>query len=235
MQDIRYRYIDHICYHGILLISSRVEIILSIDSESSRPPSAATSFDDNQNRLEKFSKTVGHHSSGYSSMSSSATKKYVAPKPPVSSVTINDSKRTPDVKAKKRMAPPPPLPARRQIVRDSTKTQKEILDGFIVVGDELFDLETKGRILEEKFDDKTTIDEEFLDEWVLLCEEKMRLIRKQNDFAFFLREKQLNELHTEVEYQLRCLIEKPVNIGAIWLKHCNLMPDVLSIDGKKPH
>lgn len=48
-----------------------------------------------------------------------------------------------------------------------------------------------------------------VDEWLLAVNEKSDLVRKEATLIHLWREVYLDEFHAEIEYQIRCIIEKP--------------------------
>jgi len=75
-------------------------------------------------------------------------------------------------------------------------------------------LEKEGRLLEEKIRSRT--DEAMDDDqddlmisWFLLVKQRYELVRDESELIYRRRQQELEDLHSDVEYQLRCLIEKP--------------------------
>lgn len=121
-------------------------------------------------------------------------------------------------KRKKGPAPPRPVPQRRQIKSMPMLEVKRELEDIEVKQQEL---ERQGVKLEKTIRDKfemTPTEEEAsmtpdVEDLVLqlfeLVNEKNELFRRQAELMYLRRQQRLEEEHADLEYQIRCLLERP--------------------------
>ncbi|XP_046992344.1 MICAL-like protein 1 [Schistocerca americana] len=121
-------------------------------------------------------------------------------------------------KRKKGPAPPRPVPQRRQIKSMPMLEVKRELEDIEVKQQEL---ERQGVKLEKTIRDKfemTATEEEAsmtpdVEDLVLqlfeLVNEKNELFRRQAELMYLRRQQRLEEEHADLEYQIRCLLERP--------------------------
>ena len=50
---------------------------------------------------------------------------------------------------------------------------------------------------------------ELMGQWFALVNDKNDLVRKETDLMYRIKQQELEDQHSDVEYELRCLIEKP--------------------------
>ncbi|XP_067013379.2 MICAL-like protein 1 [Anabrus simplex] len=124
-------------------------------------------------------------------------------------------------KRKKGPAPPRPVPQRRQIKAIPMHEVRRELDDIEVKQQEL---ERQGVTLEQtirdKFEQTPNIDDSSItpdvEDLVLqlfeLVNEKNELFRRQAELMYLRRQQRLEEEHADLEYQVRCLMERPESI-----------------------
>ncbi|XP_070580726.1 MICAL-like protein 2 isoform X2 [Ptychodera flava] len=117
----------------------------------------------------------------------------------------------------KRKAPLPP-PQKRKLYKsmspDAIKAELNELD------QKQTQLEEKGVELEKKLREKEGMEgdesqdneEDMLKEWFELINEKNGLVRRENELLYLNQQQNLEEEHAEVEYELRCLLQKDENV-----------------------
>lgn len=121
-------------------------------------------------------------------------------------------------------APLPPVPTRRKIIFNDESslvsdevTLESLLETIRKMDDDLSTCESKGAstekelivMIEHKEDD--WIKSEELNSWIYFMEKRCEMLRLQCAYVRILLERQLNEMHSETEYQIRCLDEKPAS------------------------
>ncbi len=121
-------------------------------------------------------------------------------------------------KRKKGPAPPRPSPQKRQLRKLPLKGIQQELDDIEIKQVELerqgVGLEQNIRSLTEPEDGSETVgDGIHIEEMILqlfdLVNEKNELLRRQTELMYLRRQQRLEEEHAELEYQIRCLMEKP--------------------------
>ena len=120
-------------------------------------------------------------------------------------------------KRKKGPAPPRPMPQKRQLRKQPLKMiQQELTD----IEAKQLELERQGVALERTIRAVTDSEAEALvpagvevEEMILqlfdLVNEKNELLRRQTELMYVRRQQRLEEEHAELEFQIRCLLEKP--------------------------
>ena len=53
---------------------------------------------------------------------------------------------------------------------------------------------------------------ELMSKWFQLVNQKNELVRLETDMMYKIKQQELEQEHSDVEYELRCLIEKPGEI-----------------------
>jgi len=121
-------------------------------------------------------------------------------------------------KRKKGPAPPRPLPQKRQLRKLPVKMIQQELEDIEV---KQLELERQGVALEQNIrsisDPDDTGDRSSssieVEEQILqlfdLVNEKNELLRRQTELMYIRRQQRLEEEHAELEFQIRCLMEKP--------------------------
>ncbi|VDO94288.1 unnamed protein product [Soboliphyme baturini] len=139
----------------------------------------------------------------------------VLPKP---SSLGSEIKCNPDMaKRKKRRAPPPPVPLRREIPCTFSMNEDEIISALKSVDEDYAEIERYGRLIEQRARCDMNKGDTWLDEGIvetlykLICK-RVFLFSKEMELASCYRERQLNAVHSEVEFRLRCIVEKPDEI-----------------------
>ncbi|KAI9558496.1 hypothetical protein GHT06_015283 [Daphnia sinensis] len=122
-------------------------------------------------------------------------------------------------KRKKGPAPPRPSPQKRQLRKLPLKGIQQELDDIEVKQVELerqgVSLEQNIRNLTEPEDGSEPISDGsiHIEEMILqlfdLVNEKNELLRRQTELMYLRRQQRLEEEHAELEFQIRCLLEKP--------------------------
>ena len=57
-------------------------------------------------------------------------------------------------------------------------------------------------------------------QWFELVNQKNDLVRMETDLMYRQRQQELEDQHEEVEYELRCLMEKPGQCSKTGITHC---------------
>ena len=121
-------------------------------------------------------------------------------------------------KRKKGPAPPRPLPQKRQLRKLPVKMIQQQLEDIEV---KQLELERQGVALEQNIRSITDPDDTGdrgsssieMEEQILqlfdLVNEKNELLRRQTELMYIRRQQRLEEEHAELEFQIRCLMEKP--------------------------
>ncbi|XP_046463458.1 MICAL-like protein 1 isoform X3 [Daphnia pulex] len=121
-------------------------------------------------------------------------------------------------KRKKGPAPPRPSPQKRQLRKLPLKGIQQELDDIEI---KQVELERQGVNLEQNIRDLTepedgsepTSEGIHIEEMILqlfdLVNEKNELLRRQTELMYLRRQQRLEEEHAELEFQIRCLLEKP--------------------------
>lgn len=122
-------------------------------------------------------------------------------------------------KRKKGPAPPRPSPQKRQLRKVPLKGIQQELDDIEI---KQVELERQGVHVEqnirnvtepedgsEPISDGSTHIEEMILHLFDLVNEKNELLRRQTELMYIRRQQRLEEEHAELEYQIRCLLEKP--------------------------
>ena len=122
-------------------------------------------------------------------------------------------------KRKKGPAPPRPSPQKRQLRKLPLKVIQTELDDIEV---KQLELERQGVSLEQSIRSVTEPEGDLpppesmgvhVEEMILqlfdLVNEKNHLLRRQTELMYLRRQQRLEEEHAELEYQIRCLLEKP--------------------------
>lgn len=121
-------------------------------------------------------------------------------------------------KRKKGPAPPRPLPQKRHLRKLPVQSIQQELNDIEV---KQLELERQGVSLEQNIRDITEADDcdtgnnggPHVEEMILqlfdLVNEKNELLRRQSELMFIRRQQRLEEEHAELEFQIRCLMEKP--------------------------
>ncbi|XP_032797702.2 MICAL-like protein 1 isoform X3 [Daphnia magna] len=122
-------------------------------------------------------------------------------------------------KRKKGPAPPRPSPQKRQLRKLPLKGIQQELDDIEIKQVELerqgVSLEQNIRNLTEPEDGSEPISDGsiHIEEMILqlfdLVNEKNELLRRQTELMYLRRQQRLEEEHAELEFQIRCLLEKP--------------------------
>ena len=121
-------------------------------------------------------------------------------------------------KRKKGPAPPRPMPQKRQLRKLSVKVIQQELEDIEV---KQLELERQGVSLEQSIRSLTEPEdgrdssasgievEEMILQLFDLVNEKNDLLRRQTELMYIRRQQRLEEEHAELEFQIRCLMEKP--------------------------
>ncbi|XP_057369055.1 MICAL-like protein 1 isoform X4 [Daphnia carinata] len=122
-------------------------------------------------------------------------------------------------KRKKGPAPPRPSPQKRQLRKLPLMGIQQELDDIEI---KQVELERQGVSLEQSIRDLTEPEDGsepisdgsiHIEEMILqlfdLVNEKNELLRRQTELMYLRRQQRLEEEHAELEYQIRCLLEKP--------------------------
>ncbi|XP_077979824.1 uncharacterized protein LOC144435135 isoform X2 [Glandiceps talaboti] len=111
----------------------------------------------------------------------------------------------------KRRAPPPP--AQRRKVNKSM-TAEDIKQELTELDKLQTELEEKGVIMEKQLregmegDVSQEAEEEMLKHWFELINNKNGLVRRENELIYLSQQQSLEEEHADVEFELRCLMQK---------------------------
>uniref|UniRef100_A0A914V2Q3 LIM zinc-binding domain-containing protein n=1 Tax=Plectus sambesii TaxID=2011161 RepID=A0A914V2Q3_9BILA len=133
------------------------------------------------------------------------------PKPPRPSIETLQRR-------KKRQAPPPPMPLKRKVKFTDHKIPEsldEVTSTLTALDAEQEKLEVLGKAAEKELlfvieqSPKDWERHAKVEQWIQLVEQKCELIKRESAVVCNWLEMYLNELHSDTEYQLRCLIEKP--------------------------
>ncbi|XP_077490405.1 MICAL-like protein isoform X2 [Amblyomma americanum] len=116
-------------------------------------------------------------------------------------------------KRKKRPAPSVPVPVRREIKRIPLKEIQVEMEEIAAKQEEL---ERQGREIEMQIRDRndaepTVEEEELIMQLFELVNEKNNLFRRQAELMYIKRSQRLEEEQVELEYQIRCIMTKPLN------------------------
>ncbi|KAK2180212.1 hypothetical protein NP493_453g02004 [Ridgeia piscesae] len=120
---------------------------------------------------------------------------------------------------KTRRAPLPPTIIRpgqtpkRTVNAEKRMSPVEICRQLREIDMELRDLEAEGRDLETQIrsgtDDEMDTSEELMVQWFGLINQRNELVRKEADLMYRQKQQELEGIHEDVEYELRCLMDKP--------------------------
>ncbi|ELU02059.1 hypothetical protein CAPTEDRAFT_229206 [Capitella teleta] len=121
--------------------------------------------------------------------------------------------------------PPPPPPThqwdsgddhmnipKRRVNAEARMATLQIVQTLEGLDDQLRGLEEYGRDLEEKIrggTDEAMDEDELMAQWFELVNQKNELVRKESELMYRQRQQELEDLHEELEYDLRCLMDKP--------------------------
>ncbi|XP_064636705.1 MICAL-like protein 1 [Lineus longissimus] len=110
-------------------------------------------------------------------------------------------------------APPHPVPAsRRKIITEERISPDQIIRELDDLDQKQTEIEKKARILEETIRDaeinESPNEDELLQQWFELVNDKNQLVRREADLVYIDRQQELEEMHAEIEHELRHLMSK---------------------------
>ncbi|XP_050390300.2 MICAL-like protein 2 isoform X2 [Patella vulgata] len=110
----------------------------------------------------------------------------------------------------KKLTPPRPPPLKVDI-SPRRYSHNEIRDNLINIDNKLTELELRGRQLEDTIRSATTSEgeDDLMNEWFKLINEKNELVRKEADFIYINKEQELEDEQDSIDSRLRFLISIP--------------------------
>ncbi|XP_043923945.1 MICAL-like protein 1 [Protopterus annectens] len=114
--------------------------------------------------------------------------------------------------------PRPPAPGhgfpliKRKVQSDQYIPEEDIQDEMEQIEQQLDELEHRGVDLEQKLRSCENDDDDednLLIEWFKLIHEKHMLVRRESELVYTAKQQNLEERQADVEYELRCLLNKP--------------------------
>lgn len=109
------------------------------------------------------------------------------------------------------------MPQRRKIMfteHDPNATTESAIEKVVKIEEEMIKIEISGSSMEKELlinisqNPNEWMKGKKVNEFLAAIQSKVELIRQQNSAMYIWLEAHLNEIHSEIEYQLRCLIEK---------------------------
>ncbi|GMR60250.1 hypothetical protein PMAYCL1PPCAC_30445, partial [Pristionchus mayeri] len=140
------------------------------------------------------------------------------PKPPRSGLNPSETRiHTLRISRKKFRAPLPPVPQMRKInfTENGAKEEPSVIATRLKeIEEQMNRVEIEGRAVEKEMlfqidtNPRTWSKSQRADDWVNILSKKLELMREQLYLLGLWRENYLNEVHSETEYYIRCLLEK---------------------------
>ncbi|GMT35203.1 hypothetical protein PFISCL1PPCAC_26500, partial [Pristionchus fissidentatus] len=139
------------------------------------------------------------------------------PKPPRTGLSSDARIHTLRISRKKFRAPLPPVPQMRKInfTEHSDKEDPAVIANRLKeIDEQMTRIEMDGRSVEKEMlfqietNPRTWSKGQRTDDWVEILTKKLELMREQLYLLGRWRENYLNEVHSETEYYIRCLLEK---------------------------
>ncbi|XP_077058535.1 MICAL-like protein 1 isoform X2 [Siphateles boraxobius] len=96
---------------------------------------------------------------------------------------------------------------KRKVITDTLVSEKEVFEEQKELEERLLKLEKRGVQLEREMRRRT--DENLLVDWFILIHKKNMLVRRDAELVYMLRQHRLEQQQTDVEFELRCLFNKP--------------------------
>ncbi|XP_069087499.1 MICAL-like protein 1 isoform X1 [Pleurodeles waltl] len=134
---------------------------------------------------------------------------------PAASPVISPSTRK-STKGPKPARPPAPghgFPlVKRKVQADQYIPEEDIHGELNTIERQLDEMELRGIELEGKLrslDSETDDDDELLVDWFRLIHEKHMLVRRESELVYVIKQQNLEQRQADVEYELRCLLNKP--------------------------
>ncbi|KAK7913556.1 hypothetical protein WMY93_013767 [Mugilogobius chulae] len=109
----------------------------------------------------------------------------------------------------------PPAPGhgfpliKRKVQSDQFIPTEDIYGEMNQLEKQLDELEQRGVELEKKLRDNPNDEEHLLVDWFTLIHEKHLLVRREAELVYTAKQQNLEERQADVEYELRCLLNKP--------------------------
>ncbi|GMT07872.1 hypothetical protein PENTCL1PPCAC_30046 [Pristionchus entomophagus] len=148
------------------------------------------------------------------------------PKPPRSGLNASETRiHTLRISRKKFRAPLPPVPQLRKInfTENSVKEDPAVITKRLKdIEEQMTRIEIDGRAVEKEMlfqidtNPRTWTKSQRTDDWVNILTKKLELMREQLYLLGLWRENYLNEVHSETEYYIRCLLEKEKKEKSEW-------------------
>ncbi|XP_078540285.1 MICAL-like protein 1 isoform X2 [Lissotriton helveticus] len=133
---------------------------------------------------------------------------------PAASPVISPSRKS--TKGPKPARPPAPghgFPlVKRKVQADQYIPEEDIHGELNTIERQLDEMERRGIELESKLrslDSETEDDDELLVDWFRLIHEKHMLVRRESELVYVIKQQNLEQRQADVEYELRCLLNKP--------------------------
>ncbi|KAG1960614.1 MICAL-like protein 1 [Pimephales promelas] len=96
---------------------------------------------------------------------------------------------------------------KRKVSTDTLVSEKEVCKEQKELQEHLLKLEKRGVQMEREMRRRT--DENLLVDWFILIHKKNMLVRRDAELVYMLRQHRLEQQQTDVEFELRCLFNKP--------------------------
>ncbi|XP_067311122.1 MICAL-like protein 1 [Pseudorasbora parva] len=96
---------------------------------------------------------------------------------------------------------------KRKVITDTLVSEKEVCEEQKELEECLLRLEKRGVQLEREMRRRT--DENLLVDWFILIHKKNMLVRRDGELVYMLRQCRLEQRQADVEFELRCLFNKP--------------------------
>ncbi|XP_051745227.1 MICAL-like protein 1 [Ctenopharyngodon idella] len=96
---------------------------------------------------------------------------------------------------------------KRKVITDTHVSEKEVCKEQKELEESLLRLEKRGVQLEREM--RTRTDDNLLVDWFILIHKKNMLVRRDAELMYMLRQRRLEQQQADVEFELRCLFNKP--------------------------